>query len=434
MKADWPVWKQAFHQSRLRQGKLPRTIGALLRCEAGNSLITFALALPLLVAALGLGIDSAATYLFADRLQHAADEAALSAAQASSSSNTSGPTQIATIIATKYGFSTSANTTVTVNKPPATGPNAGDTNYLEVLLKQTRPRYFTSAFSTASMTISARAVVRLSSSTCVMALNTSTNKAVNTSGSALINLQNCDLQDNSASTDALDVSGGAQIIANNVKVVGKGVLSGGGTVQVTGQFTQGASALADPYATSTIPSYSGCNATNYSTNSYQVLSPGVYCGGLTISSGGNVTLNPGVYIIDRGSLTVSGGGTLSGTGVTIILTSSTGSSYGGVTFSGSSVVSLSAPTSGSTAGLTIFGDRRMPTNTKFAFSGGSQQSLDGAVYVPSGALNWSGGSSNSSTNCTVLIGNTVTFSGGSSLTTQGCSKYGASPSGYSLVE
>jgi hypothetical protein len=67
----------------------------------------------------------------------------------------------------------------------------------------------------------------------------------------------------------------------------------------------------------------------------------------------------------------------------------------------------------------------MPIGTAFKFNGGATQYLGGAIYVPSGAVNFSG-AAGSSTNCTQLIGNTVTFTGNSNFALN-CNNYGTKP-------
>ena len=73
----------------------------------------------------------------------------------------------------------------------------------------------------------------------------------------------------------------------------------------------------------------------------------------------------------------------------------------------------------------------MPTDTTFKFNGGASQYLAGAVYVPSGAIDFSGGAA-TTTSCTKLIGNTVSFSGNSSLAID-CSSYKTKDFGLMVV-
>jgi hypothetical protein len=151
----------------------------------------------------------------------------------------------------------------------------------------------------------------------------------------------------------------------------------------------------------------------------------VYCGGIDLkSSNADVTLNPGIYILDQGSLTMTGNSTLSGSGVTIIFTSSTGSNYATADIKGGASINLTAPSTGSTAGIALYGDRNMPVGTSIAFGGGSGQLIQGVIYFPSAALSWAGNPTTTSSTCTELIANTISFVGDSGFATN-CSALGA---------
>ena len=148
-----------------------------------------------------------------------------------------------------------------------------------------------------------------------------------------------------------------------------------------------------------IPSYSGCNQTNFhlSGGTSQTLSVGssgvyVFCNGLNLSGSASLTLNPGIYVINGGSFNLSGGTTFNATGgVTIVLTGSTAAGYATANISGGANVSITAPTSGPTAGLAFFQDRNAPSSGTDSFSGGTTQIITGAIYFPHQAVNYSGG-------------------------------------------
>jgi hypothetical protein len=179
------------------------------------------------------------------------------------------------------------------------------------------------------------------------------------------------------------------------------------------------SPASDPYADVSIPSYSGCNQTNFSLSggASKTLSAGsgayVFCNGLSLSGGASLTLNPGIYVINQGSFNLSGGTTFNATGgVTIVLTSSTGSNYATANISGGATVNITAPTSGPTAGLAFFQDRNAPSSGTDTFSGGASDKIIGAIYFPDQSVNYSGGTSTGGSQCTQLIAYTITFSGG----------------------
>jgi hypothetical protein len=96
--------------------------------------------------------------------------------------------------------------------------------------------------------------------------------------------------------------------------------------------------------------------------------------------------------------------------VTLVFTTSTGSNYAYATLNGGAIVTLSAPTSGPTKGLVFYGDRRMPLGTSFQLNGGSHQTIDGAIYVPKGSVQFAGGDQTSNA-CTQLVSDTITFTG-----------------------
>jgi hypothetical protein len=126
-----------------------------------------------------------------------------------------------------------------------------------------------------------------------------------------------------------------------------------------------------------------------------------YC---SLSLTGNVIFPPGVYIVD-GQMS-SNGQSISGTGVTFVL-------MGSVNLSGNVTLNLSAPTSGPYSGLVFFGDRDA-TLENVQITGTSASVVQGAVYFPTGTLDYTGNSSTTN-GCTQVIANTITFSGNSSI-------------------
>jgi hypothetical protein len=116
---------------------------------------------------------------------------------------------------------------------------------------------------------------------------------------------------------------------------------------------------------------------------------------------------------------------VNGSGVTLVFTSSNGNNWATVTINGNANVNLTPMTYGPTRGIVIFADRNMPHGTTFKFNGGANQYFAGAIYVPTGAVNFSGGA-NTATSCTQVIGDTVTFTGNSNLAID-CSQYNTRP-------
>jgi hypothetical protein len=211
------------------------------------------------------------------------------------------------------------------------------------------------------------------------------------------------------------------VSAQFVGVVG-GISGGQNVTSVDGTVT-GYHVVADPYASVTPPSFSGCDHTNYSTHGAIVtISPGVYCGGINLGAGAIVAMNAGTYYLDRGSLSMSGSSSLSGTGVTLVFTSSTGSNYASANLAGGAAINITAPTSGTLSGIAMYGDRNMPVGTQFDFKGGNSQAIGGAIDLPKASVNWVGNASTQQP-CTQLIADTIQFVGDSGLSVN-CSGYG----------
>jgi Flp pilus assembly protein TadG len=258
---------------------------------------------------------------------------------------------------------------------------------------------------------------------CVLSLNKTASGAATAQGSTTVKLNGCSLYDNSNNDTALTVGGSATVQADFVGVVG-GMGSSSGITATHGIRTR-ISPVQDPYADVQAPSYGACNENNYKAKNTETISPGVYCGGIDVNANAVLTLNPGLYVLAGGGLTVNGGATVNGNGVTLYFTSNNGNNWATVTINGNANVNLTPMTYGPTRGMVVFADRNTPQGTSFKFNGGSNQYFAGAVYVPSGAVDFSGGA-NSMTTCTQVIGDTVTFTGNSNLAID-CSQYNVRP-------
>ena len=396
------------------------------RNESGNMAVIAAVLLPALLGFAGLGTEAGLWYLKQQTLQSAADSAAVSAATANTG-DASKTTAQADAVATRYGFvAGSDGTTITVNRPPKSGTHTDMSSAVEVIISQPQDRLISALWQSGKVLIGARAVALYQAGLgCVLALDPSASGAATTKGSANVTLNVCSLIDNSSSGTSVVAGGSSSIAALSVNTVG-GI---SGTSQITttnGVFTD-QSATTDPYSAVLVPSYSGCNHTDYSAKNTVTLDPGVYCNGFSANAGAVVTLNPGIYIFDRGNFSVNGSATIRGSGVTLVFTSSTGGNWPTITINGGATIDLTPPSSGATAGIVVYGDRSMPTGTSARLNGGSTQYFGGAVYLPEAAVDFAGGAS-SSIRCTQLIGDTVTFSGNANLSLN-CAGVGTKPLG-----
>jgi Flp pilus assembly protein TadG len=398
----------------------------LIADERGSVVVIAAVALPVLVGAMGLGAEVGYWYVKQRGLQHAADLSAYSAGVRRVQGDDNEKLKVLALqIATETGFRASKGS-IQVNRPPISGPSAGDTNRIEVILDETLDRYFTSVFSRSPVRVKSRAVATITAvQICALALNTTANSALAVKGSSFVQFDNCVVASNSRSSSSVDMQGSASFTGDCIYAVGGFQQGGSSTVRMTkckGVETNSA-AVADPYANVAVPTATpacvsgnnvGTNNVNTTVTPTLTHSTGVkyirYC---SLSTQGHVTFQPGLYIIDGGMS--STGQSITGAGVTFVV-------GGNVNLSGNLVMKLSAPTSGPFSGILFFGNRNSAAIRTAKITGSSGSILQGAVYFPTGDLEYTG-SSASSDGCTQLIANTIAFAGSSAVRSS-CAKAG----------
>jgi Putative Flp pilus-assembly TadE/G-like len=389
--------------------------------SSGNILMLFSLTLPVLIGLAAMGSEGGALYLKKSAVQAVADQAAISAANAFSSC-TSSPCSVFTVegkgVAAAMGYVDGQNgVIVTVNSPPASGPNAGTASMVEVIVSTTQPSLLSALFHPAGYVIDGRAVAAYGGGPgCVMALDPTAQKAIYGGGNATVSMPYCNLVSDSSASNAIDVSGSPSVTVNGACGVG-GVSANANLVDSWN--ARGSNCfMQDPYSLS-VPSNcdpTGTIACTSQTNGGgATLQPGTYSS-LSINSHQVVSLNPGVYIINGGLLTFNGGSVVTGSGVTFVLTN--GASF---KWNGTSTVNVTGPTSGSFSGVVVYSN---DTTSSVTINGTSTTYFGGAIVAPGEPVNFSGtGVSGNGHNCTQIIGDTVSFTGNSTISSD-CTTYG----------
>jgi len=268
---------------------------------------------------------------------------------------------------------------------------------------------------------------------CLYALDSTAAKAFQIAGAQSVYTA-CGVVSESNSSSAFEMEGAETLYLENhaqVSVVGSAQLNGqtylydtinGGDVQAVQVTSPGdpLSSISAP-TTGTIVSASHASYDSNSKPPNNTLSPGIYCGGLTIgnTNGTTFTFSPGVYIMAGGGLTLNSQAVVSGIGVTFYNTSSSGwgcsgtYNYTPVIISGQVTASLTAPTSGSLNGILFFGNRTgcsTPGSCTDQINGGSTAILNGALYFKSDKIEITG--SNAS-GYTMLVADKIYINGSS---------------------
>jgi Flp pilus assembly protein TadG len=428
----------------------------------GAIAVTFAVAIAIVLGAVGLGTDAAMWYSSRRSMQNASDlgaEGAINVLKLNLPGSATGDTyatQEATSATTAHGFPNSGNTTVTVNIPPQSGSYTGSAyNHLaaEVIVSQPGPSFFSSIFMSGGTTISTRsvAVIDYSKGDCLLALSPHKAQAFSIAGNGTINIDcgiavNSDASSNAAKSNAMYLQGSVSVTATSISVDGGIGTTGGASYTSPGPVSTG-STTTDPYASSAIPTLvPGQTNTVTSTiiKSTDITSSMSFSGGGTIKgnitlSNASLTLNDGIYFVDQGSISVGSNASITTSNATIILTSSAtnGTGVGTFTMSANSTVSMTAPNSSSnlsTKGFAIIQDRMAATDTLQnngncstncnVMIGGPNSSIVGAVYFPQGNLSYQGNPDLTSTGCLQIIGDTLSWQGTPKLYVNGCAGTG----------
>jgi Flp pilus assembly protein TadG len=397
--------------------RLQIPLAAFAADERGGVAVYAAIAMPLVLGSIGLGVDVGLAYSLRQEAQHQADAAAMAAALEIASGKTTDEAQAAAEDdAADNGWLESRGDTIAVTSPPTAGPFAGDATAAEVQV--TRPvqlSFVRFVGADSDITVSARAVARLvRPEACVWSLEP-IETGIEITGTAQVEL-NCGVYSRSTSGEAIDQNGTSCLTATSVVTAGG---TSGTCINPTPR--NGAAQIDDPLGGLPVPSTAtSCDHPNkvQISNGNVTLNPGVYCGGIKIT-GGKVTFNPGVYVLRGEDFAASGNSQIYGTGVTFYLTSRNGK-YASLDLT-ATVMHLSAPTSGANKGVLFFQDRTAPTTLVNKLAGTADMKMDGIVYMPTTQLHYRGGSSSTAPASFLVarkvrfVGNSYVSSGGSSI-------------------
>lgn len=410
-------------------------IWRLITDREGGVIIIVTFAIPVIVGCLALASDLGYWYTTKRQTQQQADTAAYGAARLMRDGSVGGVTlrSVALNDAVRNGYPDTEPNTFTVNRPPVSGAYAGNSSAVEVTIQRRAEAFFARIFGITSVTINARAVVSVDSGgdACVLALSTGASRALHISGSTTVDMPTCALATNSAAPDSVTLGGSATLQAKSISTVGGISLKGGFVLDEPS--ATGTAPIKDPYAGLVVPATGPCTVKNFKLGGPGdvTISPGVYCGGISMSGSGTLFLGKGTYILDGGDFSMSGHGRIrcgncaSPTdGVTVILTSKNGR-VGSVSIAGSGDIELSAPGDGPYAGIVFFQDPAAAAGNNAKLNGGSAMRISGGIYLPRADLSYVGGNSFASgKGCVSIVALTVEMIGNSNLQLTDCKAMG----------
>lgn len=424
--------------------------------RSGQALVLFALLFVGLAGILGLALDGTRLYFEKRRAQNAADAGAIAGAQEMRRGRRDYSSDVrpaAVNDAALHDYDeTQSEVTVDVNVPPTSGPQAGNSDSVEVIVAKQVPTTLMRIIGPSLTTVRARAVAGLKRSAgdaCVYVLSPDGRRAFKHNGTPILQ-SNCGILVNSTDAEAIAELGTGCVEMTYIATAGN----------YTGDCLNPTPKVEQPRVTDPMPSLQPPSTAGMASGSetkvtvgsstlsgdvssalaanlpdlevgteVTVFSPGYYSSQIQIQNGVALFL-PGTYVLEKGMKVT--GGRVAGSEVFFYNVNSNGNFH--IDISSNERVTLSAPTSGEYKSVLFFNNRDSPDKSPGHKLGrGTLDSYyDGALYFPSQHLDWAGNPEAYSFN-TFVVANTLNISGTTDM--QVLSKYDDSnaPPVYSAV-
>ena len=303
-------------------------------------------------------------------------------------------------------YNPSSGDTIEINSPPKYGPYSGNNAAFEAIVSRPSPSFLSRIIHGEQITVTARAVAIVANpggTPCVLGLDPSMPDAIKVNNGTM-NAGGCRVQANSTDPGALHVFSGGELEADNVDLVGgydnQGYMS---STPETGYLP-----VPDPFAGIPTPSVGSCDYTDLSiSKGYQLLTPGTYCGGISVSGKADVEFQPGTYVINGGSLHTTGNqASLTGDDVTFYTNADST-----IQIAGNGVVDLAAPTTGNYAGILFYGDPDAPSTTSHQVTGSGSMLYEGYMYFRTAELKINGNGNGEASTYVGAVARTIRFGG-----------------------
>lgn len=370
--------KPSLHREKRRND-------ARLRNRQGAILALVAVSIIAIMGILVLGIDGGTLQRQRRMAQTAADAGALAGAVEKFRSRPESVTATAFNESARNGFVNGTNgVVVTVTDSVPGSGNFTGPNYVKVVVRQSVPMLFAGIFGSGSVSASATGTAGLENATnCLVVLEPTNPNALGFSAQSSLDASGCGIAVNSTSSSAVNV--GRFMNATTVSVSGNQSDPG-----INGTWKSNAPPTPDPLAYLPAPTIGPCTNSVYkvTTVSTPSLSPGVYCGGLSIGS--DVNLKSGIYVVAGGGIQVSHANVTCDPGGVLIINTDAPAANGGASFSlldlFQATVTLTALNTGSPVPGAVFYSNPsvLPTAPVDGISvhNSSSLNLTGTVYMP----------------------------------------------------
>lgn len=347
--------------------------------QSGNVALMFSLAIPVLVAATGLAVDSANFYNQQARMQTVADSAALAVAkelhlftEKPETLEESGKTKAEALLSEAGLAALPHKTGVQVDAEEGTAQ-------IELVM-QARSFLPADIWGENPIRVTANARTYGELRLCVLGLDEVQSGTVALNKSGQMSAPDCAVQSNSNSPTGISVTGDSKLESQFTCTSG-----GFDGEEFEPDPETDCPVLEDPLALRDPPAVGGCDYLDTHFNKgLHSISPGTYCGGLKLTGDSDVTAEPGIYIMTGGDLSVSNNSALRGEDVSFFFTDAV------INFKDKAVIELRAPKDGPMAGILFFETRSAPPNRNFNISSDAARELLGTIYLPQGVFKGGG--------------------------------------------
>lgn len=348
---------------------------ALWSSHGGNVSLLFGLSLVPFVGAIGVAVDYTQASSVRTEMQSALDAAALSVIKTADGSSA------AQVQNEALGFfQGSFNRKEAMNVQVAPQYDAGSST-LTIAGSATVPTPFMKILGFSSVTVGASSKAMLKAKqwpVCVLVTDPTAKHTFMATNGSKVDFENCMVQVNTQNWDAVEARDTSYIHSVNGENCFVGDIHYG---NITPAKSPTCSLFADPFAAFKIPLPATCTKANTGVvvSKPATLTPGTFCGGLTISA--SSTLNPGLYVIKDGDLNISGSATnVTADGVTFILTGK----GAGVTISTAGTVTItpaSVANAGQFAGFSFFLDQNTAGYLSASTVSAAKMKATGVMYL-----------------------------------------------------
>ena len=362
--------------------KFCRLLAAGLSDKKGNFAVMAALGAPMLLAGVGTATDYAFFYNHAAKLQDAADAAALATVRELSVAHSDeahlqevASSFVSSSLASEGDSSYSSDSYKV--KVVETANGSGVTVSIDYYWAP----FFAHFIDKKVLPISASATAELAGdqSHCAIALDGKETASLSLTGNAVLDAKACAVQVNSTDRQALSVPGKSKVSARSICVSGG---YDGGSANFNDLPITDCPQMADPLTARTIANPANCDFKDkYVVAGKASLVPGVYCGGLLVSAGANVTMAPGTYVFADGDFDIGGLSKVEGAGVSLYFARDSR-----LFVRNASEISLSASRDGILAGVLVSSSPANDPSLLFEIQSRNAKDFTGLVYLPNNTL------------------------------------------------